>query len=573
MSSNQTSSQTTPWGVCAAIANFYGFTSPARLLSSLGIITPKKWYAFSQETVDLLLSNKTIALDMEISGLLKGVHYASVYDKNAHSQSLKVCKYCLKEGGLHHFNWQAVESTVCIKHRTPLTVSCSHMYADSSWSDSIRCKTCCTSMPRTAAMPKYEYYLESLGSNAEKIAFTSALKALAERMVRPFDFITTTIRWNKLAPSQVSKLLEDAFNLGGSANLFDLWQHLVVKHRSDVAVLGQTALNIEMTSLQSVIKQSCWPKRNFEDDNGNPETLLLNYHMSPIPKEAITEQLRFKYCQQPEEFSFLISGVMAAELLGVSPKTITELLKSGTLEGVHVCQQPDKQLFDIRELKQLLSGRNIDGSPQNNDYINVTDIPNVIYELYDFTPETLVNKALTGDVKSQVRVDSTVHYINSLQVSSESLKALLKKAWDDLQDCPKAKAAKILRTNIQIVNDLVKQGFLCVKPSNPELIDADSIRKFVDEYLLVNRKATFSRSRNIAQKIASCCNVKPILSAYMNPTKTDFVVFKKSDLSPCCMQHVPKRFAHFATSRVDLSKNVRLLFNNFSGDGNGHRYN
>lgn len=573
MSSSQISTQTTAWGVCAAIADFYGFTSPARLLSSLGITPPKNWYAFTQETVDLLLSNKAIACDVEASRLLKGVHCSSTYNKNTHSQLLKVCKTCLKEGVLHHLDWQAVESTMCNKHSTPLTVSCSHMYADNNWSDSIQCKACCTSMPRTTAMPKYEYYLESLGSDAEKIAFTSALKALAERMVRPFDFITTSIRWSKLPPSQICILLEDAFYLSGSANLFGLWQDLVVKHRSGVAVLGQTALNIEMTSLQSVIKQSCWPKRSFEDDKGNPETLLLNYHMSPIPKEAITEQLRFKYCQQPEEFSFLISGVMAAELLGVSPKTITELLKSGTLQGVHVCQQPDKQLFDIRELKQLLSGHNVGGSPQNNDYINVNDIPNVIYELYDFTPETLVNKALTGDVKSLVRVDSTVHYINSLQVSSESLKLLLKKAWDDLQDCPKVKAAKILRTNIQIVNDLVKQGLLCVKPSNPELIDADSIRKFVDEYLLVNRKATFSRSRNIAQKIASCCNVKPILSAYMNPTKTDFVVFKKSDLSPCCMQHVPKRFAHFATPRVDLSKNVRLLFNNFSGDGNGHRYN
>ena len=106
-----------------------------------------------------MLSNKTIALDMEISGLLKGVHYASVYDKNAHSQSLKVCKHCLKEGKLHHFGWQAVESTMCNEHSTPLTVSCSHMYANRSWTDAMKCNACCTSMPLTAAMPKYEYYL------------------------------------------------------------------------------------------------------------------------------------------------------------------------------------------------------------------------------------------------------------------------------------------------------------------------------------------------------------------------------------------------------------------------------
>lgn len=572
MSFNQISSQTTAWGVCAAIADFYGFTSPARLLSSLGITPPKKWYAFTQETVDLLLSNKAIACDVETSGLLKGVHCSSMYNKHTHSQLLKVCKTCLKEGVLHHFDWQAVESTLCYKHCAPLTVSCSHMYADGNWSDSIRCKACCTAVPAKIKVPEYERYRNSISSDAEERSFIFVLKALAERMIRPFDFIPTSIRWTKLAPSQVRDLLEDAFYLGGSANLLELWQNLLMKHRNHIEALGQAAMNIELGSLQFIIKQTCWLQHNIKDSKVAYENLLVSYHQAPIPKEVISERLRLKYCQHPDRFSFLINGVMAAILLGVHPKTITELLKEGTLKGVHVCQQPDKQLFDIRELKQLLSENSDDSSLLINDYINFKDIPNVIYELYDLTPETLANKALRGDVKSLVRVNSTVHYINSLQVSSESLKLLLKKAWEDLQDCPIDKAAKMLRTNIQIVNDLVKQGLLCVKPNNPELINADSIRKFVNEYLLVNRKATFSRSRNIARKIASCCDVEPILSAYMNPTKTDFVVFKKSDLSPCCMQHVPKRFAHFTIPRVELSKNVHSLFANFSGDTNEHRY-
>lgn len=130
----------------------------------------------------------------------------------------------------------------------------------------------------------------------------------------------------------------------------------------------------------------------------------------------------------------------------------------------------------------------------------------------------------------------------------------------------------MLRTNSQIVEKLVEQGLLSLRPDEHELIEAESIQRFVDKYLLVNRKATFSQSRNIAQKISSCCGTQPVFSMYMNSTKTEFVVFRKQELASCCMQQVPKRFAHFSTPRVDLSKKAHSLFANISGDTNEHRY-
>lgn len=184
-----------------------------------------------------------------------------------------------------------------------------------------------------------------------------------------------------------------------------------------------------------------------------------------------------------------------------------------------------------------------------------------------------MQSALSGNTESQIRVNSTLQYVNKLQVTTEGLKKLLKQAWTSLRDCPYDKVAKMLRTNTQIIKKLVEEGYLSQLSGDNSLIAASSIQSFVDEYLLVNRKATFNQARNIALKISSCCGVKPVFSMYMNPTKTDFVVFKKSELSPCCMQHIPKRFAHFATPRVDLSKDVRSLFTNFSEDSNGHRYN
>lgn len=571
MKSNH-SKQVSAWGACAAVADFYGFTSPRRLLSSLGLTAPTKWYAYTQDTVALLLSNETVANDMDASQLLNGVQLGSVYDSNAHSHSLKVCKHCLREGVLHHMDWQRVESTICLEHCAPLTASCDHMYVDGGWSNSMQCNACDSTLPATTAMSEYERYLRTLSSETDKLTFISALKALAERLIRPFDFIPSSIRWTKLAPSQVRILLEDAFRLGEISCAYSIWQRLLLQHRDDLKVLGHTAMNIELAALESVLSQVCWPQRDVGELSFDPAGLLIRYHLSPIPEEVIAAQYRYQYCQDPEDFSFLVTGVMVADLLGVHPKAITELVSSGTLASIHACQQPDKQLFDIREIKQLLIGSALGKSVAHHDFISVKDIPNAIYELYDLTPETLVNKALSGKINSQIRINSTLHYVNNLQVSTEGLKNLLKQAWASLRDCPKPKVAKMLRTNTQIIDKLVEKGFLSSQPNDHSLIEASSIQRFVDEYLLVNRKATFSQSRNIAQKISSCCGAQPAFSMYMNPTKTDFVVFRKVDLSPCCMQQVPKRFAHFSAPRIDLSKNVHSLFANFSGDTNEHRY-
>ena len=571
MKSNQIK-QASAWGVCAAIADFYGFTSPRRMLSSLGHSAPTKWYAYTQDTVELLLSNRTIATDMDTSQLLNDVHFEAVYNSNTHSNLLKVCKHCLRDGVIHHLDWQAVEATVCSEHHTPLTTSCIHMYIDNNWNNSMQCNECDSTIPATIRMPEYERYLHTLSSETDRHRFICALKAVAERLIRPFDFIPSPIRWTKLAPSQVRVLLEDAFRLGEVPSMFTLWKQLLLQHRSELKVLGHAAMNIELVALELALSNVCWPKRNIKELNFEPAELLRCYHQAPIPEKMIAVQSRYQYCQDPINFSFLVTGVMVADLLGVHPKAVTELLSSGTLASIHACQQPDKQLFDIREIKGLLVGNVYEDPVTQHDFVCIKDIPNAIFELYDLTPETLVNKAFSGDVNSQIRINSTLRYVNNLQVSIEGLKALLKQAWTSLRDCPIHKVAKMLRTNSQIVEKLVEQGLLSLRPDEHELIEAESIQRFVDKYLLVNRKATFSQSRNIAQKISSCCGTQPVFSMYMNSTKTEFVVFRKQELASCCMQQVPKRFAHFSTPRVDLSKKAHSLFANISGDTNEHRY-
>ena len=560
------------WGICAAIAEFYGFTSPIRLFSSMGLRAPLRWYLYTQDDVDRLLSKRSLSNDIKRGRLLEVLPLASTFETKAHSHHLKVCKQCLRDGILHNVEWQAVESTVCAKHQIPLVTSCVHMYVDDGWTDSIKCKECQPKIPLTATKPEYAHYLQKLDSSNQREAFISALKTVAERMIRPLDFIPSKIRWTKLKPQQVESLLEDAFKLGGSANIAKIWVEMLSNHRSNLELLGKFAMTIELDSLQSTLERVFWVYESNHQRKFEPADLLAEYHSASIPDEMIAAQNRYQYCQDPEDFSFMVTGVHAAAILGVHPKAITELTVSGELKSIHYCKQPDKQLLDIRDIKHLLLNGNAEESRPASDFIGVDDIPSAVYELYDLTPELLVQSALSGNTESQIRVNSTLQYVNKLQVTTGGLKKLLKHAWTSLRDCPFDKVAKMLRTNKQIVEKLVEEGYLSQLSSDTSLIAASSIQSFVDEYLLVNRKATFNQARNIALKISSCCGVKPVFSMYMNPTKTDFVVFRKSELSSCCMQHIPKRFAHFATPRVDLSKDVRSLFTNFSEDSNGHRY-
>ena len=133
----------------------------------------------------------------------------------------------------------------------------------------MQCNECDSTIPATIRMPEYERYLHTLSSETDRHRFICALKAVAERLIRPFDFIPSPIRWTKLAPSQVRVLLEDAFRLGEVPSMFTLWKQLLLQHRSELKVLGHAAMNIELVALELALSNVCWPKRNIKEFNFN----------------------------------------------------------------------------------------------------------------------------------------------------------------------------------------------------------------------------------------------------------------------------------------------------------------
>jgi len=137
----------------------------------------------------------------------------------------------------------------------------------------------------------------------------------------------------------------------------------------------------------------------------------------------------------------------------------------------------------------------------------------------------------------------------------------LKEKWKAIDDVNKYDAIRMLKINADVLDTLIENEYLKLSTKNSEQIDADSIREFVSNYLILNRKANFEKARTCEKRITGCCNVQPIFQIYMDPNRTDFVLYDKAHLNDCCMQKLQSRFTHFSKSNIDLSKDV-IIFRN-----------
>jgi hypothetical protein len=106
-----------------------------------------------------------------------------------------------------------------------LVDSCKHIYADKNWNDNRRCKACITEI-KTSLAPLFHLHYNVLLATDEKSAyyFLRCLFQLADRLFRPFDFISAKVSWERLPTDSVTELLEDAFVIGASVDTYKIWE-------------------------------------------------------------------------------------------------------------------------------------------------------------------------------------------------------------------------------------------------------------------------------------------------------------------------------------------------------------
>jgi hypothetical protein len=224
---------------------------------------------------------------------------------------------------------------------------------------------------------------------------------------------------------------------------------------------------------------------------------------------------------------------------------------------VYLGCQAEKSFFDIEVIGSILAksfAQNTHIETQEQFY-KIEDIPKDIYNLFDLTVDELVDYAISGKIESQFKVNSSLRYVNYLLISESGIKEVLKNKWQSFKDMEHESVIKMLKLDSKTLLRLIDDNFLALT-EDETLIDADSIRNFVSNHLVLNRSANFERSRDCEKRVTDCCKVEPVCLLYMNAYLTDFVLYKKEDLNECCLQKLESRFTYFGKPKLDLSKIV-----------------
>jgi hypothetical protein len=542
-----------PYGACVKVAAYFGFSSVKALFKNLNIPQTRAWNRITEEDAKKVIEDPAVNAKIAEFEWLKTC-IISEFDKKYASQTIKICPGCISEKQPHKVLWQDVEQTICTKHSVPLQNVCKQrlMSMESgTYKNCIDCSEC--SIP--GALLPFEMALVDITEESQRQYFLGTLFNIAERLIRPLDFIASPLNWANGSVLQIRQLINDAYIVSLDLHARATWLSMIAEHRQQFWVLGDSVQRLNSDSLSTILSKVSWlPDATF---SGHTEKLLRKYHAQFENDPMITAKTRYDNATNGDELSMQITGNNVASIFGISPAHITKLLNVGSLEAVHSGQQPDKQLFDIVNILQTFKSTYPTSSAPEQDYINITEIPSAIFDLYCIDIDELIKSAFDKKVESQLRVNSTVRYTNHLQIAPTGLKRLLKHKWQSLCNQPVFKVAAMLRCNHNVVDDLIELGFLKKSGSNDDLVDIESLKTFVENYLIVNRKATFSHARSYANKVRECCGNDPVYSRYMDPNRTDFVVFKKESLNSCCIKQLPKRFEHFSKVGVDLSKSVR----------------
>lgn len=532
----------TPFGACSVIANFYGFSSVQKLFKSNQQSAPWFWYLYTSEHLDKLYDIKPIKRDIAQYSLLDSVEILKSSFADFYSKELKVCPVCVKEDGLHKSTWQYTSTTVCELHRTSLV----------NTTDLLAMGSCEEEQQET--LLSFEVHLLSLSGN-ERGLFANKLMTFAEYVFRPFDFITAKLKLREVSVAFLRSLFEDVYKLLCCKELIYVWEELILTHRKNLTNMGVLVTHHGIKELKAQI-------HSFNVISGatpvvEAERILMKYHNADFDTAIYVSTHRFDNGVDVNNVSFQVDGVMLSNFLGVHMKSVIYMAMQNTLSAVYLCKQPDKSFFDIQVVESLLSKAFVPSLniQQTEPFINISAIPKGIYDLFDLTIEELIDAAISGQVDSQFKVNTTVSYVNHLLISEAGIKEVLKNKWQSMGDVKACDAIKMLKINSNVLNKLITQGYL-VLTNDKSRIDADSIRDFVSNYLILNRKANFEKARSCEKRVTGCCKVEPIYQIYMSPNTTDFVLYNKADLNDCCMQQLQSRFTHFNQQKVDLSKDV-----------------
>ena len=552
-----------PFGAVSKLAKFYGFESANKLMLSLDMKPPGSWNRYDIALLEKICAIDIIKDDIDTHKLFHRNNIEDICLNRRLSKPLRACPECSNDGIFHKLEWQNIWNVCCDVHQVRLcdwngrlfSTHISNQITDANLPD--------PSISTTSLKPNYWSHLCALSAKYERGDFLHNIFSIADKLIRPLDFISTSLKWPELPCYKVEEILEDAYRIGGHPDVVNIWNEMIREHRKVLNTFNLDAPEYGLPELNGILNNVDWKNKSITTKE--VQSIIFKYH-SRLEVQYVSASKRLRMTKTPDDASFQVDGRIIASLMGIHYKAITEMVENNTLPYLHGGRQPDKQAFDIHQvITAILAAFNQSVNTEFNS-TRLVDIPNGIYKAFNISKEELISAIFTGKIKAFLSLNSTLNYISCISVDIDSLGSFLEKWWLKLSDQSVEGTAKVLGVNRTGIESLLNKGFIEYRECliyGSKKISADSIRKFVNQYYLVNRQAMLTNEPPypIINEILNNKLIKPVLHEKIATRRGFMTVVKKSLNDANEKRWMTSNPIFKKSALIDLSKNVAIYTN------------
>jgi hypothetical protein len=558
-------SNPTVYGVIAKVADFYGMDSARELLRRLGLEIPRTPMAYDYRLLTRVMNDDVIKADVPkfLSDLPVAELCENKSSSNEHymSKSFRVCKACLLEGELHNDIWQKAFYTHCVIHGVRLSEACEHTYANAEWPAEVLCKKC-ESKAVAEEIPPFLQYWCNLKTEKERKSFISTLYFLASRLVRPFDYIVAGLSWGKLSLNDAESILSNAFDVGRDPNAFSIWSNEILNLRKKLIILGDTTPKHQLSELDDLLADCTWRNNSGSTDVKN----ILNKYHKTVDKQKYSTKFHIVDSDNGDDVSMRISSAIVSRILDIEAEALPELVDENILPIKKPSARSDKLIFDAHDVAQAIYDIFDKPTEHIKNTVSIRGVSQATLNTLLLTPKLITKHLLHRRLKGFWAVDSTLSLINKTTLCKQSLKEILDYELSHSDHLSITKTARFLGIRTPGVQLLVSRGLLSWarwQRTCGEMIDIDSIRDFMREYVCIDREAILKgvKKDDFLADVSGCCGILPNIHEKAFKDSLTIAVYKKASLNPCCLTKAMNGLEVLSHTGLDLSKKVRRYSN------------
>ena len=408
---------------------------------------------------NIILDFLEIALNRNRESIDIGITYSDVIDfnrsiKNLHLDFLRICPHCIKEKKYIKETWLLAPVAHCEIHKCLLIESCPHCNSKLNFKSDIfeHCNNCGFQWQdynsSDADFSNLEYQILNIlnGNNQNNLLVGGICEAICS-IARPLDFIHPIVHTISHCENY-SLLVKTAYNFFNTPDLLDRWNDISSIEKPYLINLRNDLVNFQLFNLKNKLKkiQFCINIKPTPSDDNYLDLIKLE-------NVSFAKHARQNICSHVDDLRHQVTFKEIATILNIKSSEVSHLTGKHRLKPLNTSSIIRDQIYDVRDLFQLINNYTIESNIIFEDYIEIHCKEKMFFR-YLTTFSSLIGSIFDQSVSAYIKTNNCEFSV--LIKKTDLTKWLLNKVSEACkQPVAFSNARKLLRCS-----DLVLQEYI-----------------------------------------------------------------------------------------------------------------